>query len=168
MDDNLRFALTLGAGAAGGAVIAGLFAVAGAWIADKREHKQWLRDTRLKAYETYLAKTEPWSHVRWLTNDIDFSKESIAASLHFRLVAPRTVLNACWEVEQQIVDFRALRKRSASDDLFHEHVMRMNKKLELLGKAMRKSLKLPREDARHWKGLLHDSLPDDVQEFLHP
>jgi hypothetical protein len=166
MDENLKLVLTLAAGAAGGAIIAGLFAVVGAWIADKREHKQWLRDTRLKAFESYLAKTQPWSHETWKSSDIDFSAEAISASLHFRLVAPKAVLDACWDVEQQITDFRALRKRAPSEELLVDHILRMNKKLEALGKAMRKSLKLPREDAAHWRGLLHDSLPDEVKDFI--
>lgn len=47
MDEHLKFALTLIGGAIGGAFIAGILAVVGAWVADKREHRQWLRDERL-------------------------------------------------------------------------------------------------------------------------
>lgn len=52
MDENLKFVLTL----AGGAVVAGLFGLLGAWIADKREHKQWLRNHKVDVYTAYLKQ----------------------------------------------------------------------------------------------------------------
>ena len=55
MDENLRFVLTLGAGALGGAIVAGVFAMVGAWIANRREHKQWLRDSKQEAYAEFLS-----------------------------------------------------------------------------------------------------------------
>jgi hypothetical protein len=55
MDENLKFVFTLGAGALGGAIVAGMFAMVGAWIANKREHKQWLRDSKQEAYAEFLS-----------------------------------------------------------------------------------------------------------------
>jgi uncharacterized membrane protein YccC len=55
MDENLKFVFTLGAGALGGAIVAGMFAMVGAWIANKREHKQWLRDSKQESYAEFLA-----------------------------------------------------------------------------------------------------------------
>jgi len=52
MDENWKFVLTFG----GGAVVAGIFGIAGAWIADKREHKQWLRNHKVAVYTEFLKQ----------------------------------------------------------------------------------------------------------------
>lgn len=61
MDDNTKFLLTLAAGALGGAVVAGIFAMINGHVTHKREQRQWLRNDnqehekwkRERKYEAY-------------------------------------------------------------------------------------------------------------------
>jgi hypothetical protein len=173
MDENLKFALTLGAGAVGGAFVAGLFAFIGAWIADKREHKQWLRNERLRAYETYFAETQPWSAARWVTKDIDATKEAQSAKLQLQLVAPKEVLDSSYKLVQQITDFRSIfqtqrlreksegRALSVDTELFRHHITVVEQLCAELGHAMRRSLSLSRKEAKQWVSLLQSDPPTE-------
>ncbi|MET3952982.1 hypothetical protein [Arthrobacter sp. UYEF36] len=176
MDENLKFALTLVAGAAGGALVAGLFAVAGAWIANKREHRQWLRNERLRSYETYMTETRPWAVDSWSDVSGTMTKEADAASLQLRLIAPKKVVEACYRLEQQISDFRGFAKGHFTqavslrrDDDFERalrlHVHNMEQRTRDLAEAMRISLQLPRRDAQHWTNFINEDAPSR-EEFL--
>lgn len=58
MDESAKVLLGIAGGAVGGAVIAGLFGVVGAWIASRREHSKWLREEKLRAYTDFLLAVE--------------------------------------------------------------------------------------------------------------
>lgn len=62
MDDNWKFLLPLLLGAAGGAVITGVFMLIKSALDTKSEHKQAMRNERIKIYVDFLAaiKEEIW------------------------------------------------------------------------------------------------------------
>ncbi|MFJ4170275.1 hypothetical protein ACIPY3_12230 [Paenarthrobacter sp. NPDC089714] len=78
MDDTTKFLLTLAAGALGGAVVAGIFAMINAGIAHKRESEQWRRAqkhehdiwTREKKYEAYKLFFYEISRILDWTQDV--------------------------------------------------------------------------------------------------
>jgi hypothetical protein len=47
--------------ALGGAGVAALFALIGAWIQSQREHTKWLRDRQYEAYSNFLATADRWA-----------------------------------------------------------------------------------------------------------
>lgn len=176
MDENLKFVLTLGAGAAAGAVIAGIFALIGAWVANMREHRQWLRNERLRAYETYLTESRPWAASKWMDAEAGMTKEVQAAVLQLRLVAPKGVMEATHAVEQQASDFRGVALRNLKRDgdwleteAFENHVRLHLHDLEgafkNLWKAMRSSLHLSRAEAAHWTRFVTDDAPNDDEHL---
>lgn len=171
MDENLKFGFTLAAGAVGGAVIAGVFALVGAWVANIREHRQWLRNERLRAYETYFADTRPWAVERWIFSDIDASKEAETAKLQLQLVAPKEVVDAGFRLAQQISDYRTVfeshqvkgQPAVVDTELFGHHIAVIGQRSAELGHAMRKSLKLSRRESKHWVSLIQDDSPSEEE-----
>lgn len=174
MDQDLKFLLTLIAGAVGGAFIAGVFALVGAWVANKREHRQWLRNERLKAYAAYFTENRPWSVHSWLSTEIEFSKEAQAAVLQLQLVAPKKVLDATDKLGRHISNYRTHYERGAEQarlegteyvhdsEVLRHHIDVIADSTAELGHAMRKSLQLPRRESAHWVSLVtEDSPPDD-------
>jgi hypothetical protein len=177
MDENLKFVLTITAGAVGGAFIAGIFALVGAWVANKREHRQWLRNERLKAYETYFVETRPWTVERWTSSEIDWSKEAQSAKLKLQLVAPKDVLVASYQLVQQIVDYRAVFERGRDkaqeqgklaimdEEFLLQHIHVIEDRTADLGRAMRRSLKLSRRESAQWVDLMQQIPPDSDEEY---
>lgn len=62
MDENLKLLLTLGTGAAVGAVITGIFLLVKTAVDSGTEHRQAMRNERIKIYVEFLAniKNEIW------------------------------------------------------------------------------------------------------------
>jgi len=52
-----------------GALIAGAFALAGAWYNQTREHEHWLRERRLTAYADFSARVSTLTTSNWIDPD---------------------------------------------------------------------------------------------------
>ncbi|GAB3536958.1 hypothetical protein GCM10027403_19560 [Arthrobacter tecti] len=162
--DNFGFAVTLIGGALGGAFVAGIFAVIGAWLANRREHRNWLRNERLNAYRSYLAETRPWFVESWFSVDHELSKEAQAAILQFQIIATPDVLRAAErlslcitalrsrfiEARKKNINFESIYKEAGVSDTLKE----IDALVENLGKAMRKSMKLPAREVDYWVPML--------------
>ncbi len=61
MDEFTKVLLGIAGGAFGGAIVAGVFGLTGAWIASRREHFKWLREEKLKAYSDFLKAIEAFN-----------------------------------------------------------------------------------------------------------
>ncbi|WP_101844800.1 hypothetical protein [Zhihengliuella sp. ISTPL4] len=93
----------------GGALLAGAFALFGAWLQSVREHSKWTRDQRLRAYADHLAATDNFMRaaVRGDVSEVStVSTDSIRAIAAVHLLGPD-------DVYESAVEFQDAMKASA-------------------------------------------------------
>lgn len=148
MDEFVKFVLTF----SGGAVVAGLFGILGAWIADKREHRQWLRNHKVAVYTEFLRQARliaiHLEETRGLRSDamtpLREANRQISATA-IRIAAPEKVGSASNRVQQAIRSLGRASKIGATAKNLAELAKaeaHFRNELDELENLMRKDLKI--------------------------
>lgn len=148
MDENLKFFLPL----VTGALIAGLFGVFGAWIANVREHRQWLRDHKVAVYTEFLKQSrliairldEALSLRRDAMDPLREANRQISTTA-IRIAAPEKVGSASNRVQKAIRVLGDKAKIRASEQEKQEYLAAQKafwKALDELEDLMRADLKI--------------------------
>lgn len=164
MDENLKFALTLLAGAAGGGIIAGIFAMVGAWIANKREHKRWLNQLKFTCYLDRIKEAEQFIAAavsaefsatlcselmkiadRGIGSDINIVGSTKAMDIHNDLMQTMLRAAGCHEKSQ-----------------FHTEIKKFSRTADYMAIEMRKDLRVPTK--KKYLRAFEDSLNEQYTE----